>query len=108
MGKPSRDKGRLGQREFKLLLGDRDWSVMETGCGNNVEDIWGTDPDGKTWSIEVKNCKTINFTPFMAQARKNAAKSRKPWMLACKIPGTRAWLVLRQGDFPQIWKEKTP
>lgn len=104
MGKMQRDKGRRGQLEARLLLQDRDWHVAELNAGTSVADFWATDPNGKTWSVEVKNAVSMNIRAWRKQAREQAGPL--PWMLVCKIDGTSSWLVLRQGERPVVWHNK--
>lgn len=104
-GKATRSKGRRGQTAAANLLRDRDWSVADLSAGIASEDILATDPDGKSWAVEVKNCASI--TPaHLKQAMEQAKKRRLPWMLLNKIAGTACWLVRRQGIDPVVWGEK--
>jgi hypothetical protein len=101
----SRRKGRAGESEAKNLLLDRDWDVADLTAGCSTEDFWATDPDGVTWSVEVKNRKVISIPQFKAQAVKNAGK--KPWMLMIKLEGLGEWLIVRKGMKSTVWKVKT-
>jgi len=105
MGLRERNKGRRGQRAAKTLLGDRDYVVIETNAGEAVEDLIA-EKDGESWCVEVKNHKLINIPKFLAQARAQAAKRKKKWMLLCRIDGTREWLIMRQGEWSQVWRER--
>jgi len=105
MGKMQRNKGRRGQTEAFNLLRDRDWNVVETTSGQEVEDAVAIDPNGQAWSVEVKNTVAIQIRLFLAQARRQAKERKLPWMLMAKIDGGFGWLVLRQGERKgQIWK----
>lgn len=105
MSKAQRDKGSRGQTAAKHLLLDRDWTVISTTAGIKTEDIVATDPSGKTWSVEVKNC--VNITQaHKLQAMEQAAKRKLPWLLMNKIAGSTGWLIQRQGGYPVIWYEK--
>lgn len=105
MGKPSRDKGRKGQREAKELLADRDYEILaDTSSGLSTDDLVVKCPLGKIYSVEVKNTKSINIAAFRKQAITNA--KRNPWILVCKIDQTSSWLVLQKGARPVVWHEK--
>ena len=104
MGRMQRNKGARGQREFANMLRDRDWSVDDTRTGKSCEDIIAVDPDGVTWSVEVKNTKII--TPEHEQQARRQAKARGlPWMLANHLHNTRAWLIRRNDGYIGIWKD---
>jgi len=101
----ARAKGRKGQREANELLTDLDWSVAELNAGTAVEDFIAVDPDGKSWSVEVKNTVVITAA-HRKQAQTQAKKRRLPWLLINKIAGTSSWLIQRQGLRPTVWHEK--
>lgn len=102
MGKASRDKGRRGQSAATDLLTARDWTVAELNAGKISEDLLATDPDGRTWAVEVKNTRNWLST-YLTQAREQAKARRLPWMLMWHIPGTSEWLVMRQGRQAVVW-----
>lgn len=104
-GNRSRGKGRRGQATFANMLSDRDWIVHELNAGKSAEDFIATDPDGKTWSIEVK-CTDNIMKAHVWQAQNQGKRSRKPWLLASKLFGTRCWLIRRQGMDPVVWRDK--
>lgn len=104
-GKASRNKGAKGQREFKALLSDRDWVFDAITAGISAADLIGTDPTGRTWCIEVKNCAGI-LPAHKKQAMDQGKSRRLPWLLASKIAGSSSWLIQRQGEAPQVWHEK--
>jgi len=107
MGKPSRDKGKRGQREFKLLLQEQDWTIMESRAGAEEEDFLGISPDGKVYSIEVKNCVCIDQRKFRAQAKKQAdARKNTKWLLACAIDGFKNTFLIITSDKCTIWRSK--
>ena len=99
----SRRKGRDAQAEFGNLLRDRDWEVDDTRAGMEIEDIIAIDPNGCTWSVEVKSTRNI-YVGHIEQARRQAKKRKLPWMLSNKIFGSKYWLVRRQGESPVLWK----
>lgn len=101
-GKATRAKGRRGQQECANLLRDRDWVVSELNAGKQGEDYIAQDPDGKTWSVEVKNTVDIQRA-HRRQAMKQAERSKLPWMLCSKIAGTSDWLIQRQGMRCVVW-----
>lgn len=101
----SRAKGRRGQQEASNLLRSRDWTVAELNAGTAAEDFVAVDPDGKAWSVEVKNTKSITTT-HRDQAMRQAKVRKLPWLLISKIAGTSSWLIQRQGDKPVVWHEQ--
>jgi len=105
MGKSQRNKGRAGQLAARHLLEGRDWSVHELNGGTSVADFVATDPQGRTWSIEVKNAVSMNVRAWRKQASGQAG--RLPWMLVCKIDGTKSWLVMRQAERAAVWHEES-
>lgn len=104
MSAASRNKGRKGQREAGELMRSRDWKVAELNAGTVAEDFIAVDPQGKSWSVEVKNTVAITEA-HRKQAMTQAAKRRMPWLLVSKISGTSCWLVQRQGEKPVVWGE---
>ena len=108
MSKAQRDKGRRGQTAAEHLLKDRDWIVDQITAGIKREDIVATDPNGKAYSVEVKNCLSITTT-HRHQAMRQAKERGLSWMLMSKIAGTTSWLI-QQGDAAGIrifvWSEK--
>ena len=54
-GRMSRNKGARGQSEFKAMLLDRDWAVDTLSAGIQSADLIATDPQCRTWLVEVKN-----------------------------------------------------
>lgn len=106
MGKASRDKGAKGQSMATRLLRERDYIVDPISAGLKREDLIATAPEGKKYSVEVKNCRIISMT-HRHQAITQARERKLLWMLMSKIAGTSAWLIQRQGCYPVIWHEKT-
>lgn len=108
MGLMQRRKGRMAESAFKRILLDRDWTIdADMSAGVRSADLLATDPDGKTWLIEVKSHKILNLPYFEAQARRQAKEAKKPWMLAAKLTGYNAWLITRQGDATvYLWRGK--
>jgi len=104
MGKMERNKGRAGQLAARHMLEDRDFVVHELNGGTSVADFVATDSDGRTWSVEVKNAVSMNVRAWRKQAVAQAGKL--PWLLVCKVDGTKSWLVLRQGERAAVWHEK--
>lgn len=101
----ARAKGRKGQKEANALLTSRDWSVAELNAGTAVEDFIAVDPNGKSWSVEVKNTAAI-AAAHRKQAIEQSKARRLPWLLISKIAGTSSWLVQRQGERPVVWHEE--
>lgn len=104
-GKSSRAKGVRGQGEFSNMLRDRDWMCDQLTSGLSTGDLIGTDPTGKTWLVEVKNCAGI-LPAHKKQAIEQGRDRRLPWMLASKIADSSSWLIQRQGDVPCVWHSK--
>ena len=105
MGKAARAKGRRGEAQAIALLMDRDYVVADLTAGKAGEDLLATDPDGKTWAVEVKMTKAIT-TIHRRQAMEQARNRRAAWMLLSHIDGTSSWLVQRKGHSPVVWSNK--
>lgn len=104
-GLTSRRKGRRGETTAKRLLRDREYTILaDTTAGIATDDLVVKDPEGRVWSVEVKNQKSINPSNFRKQARENAGRNH--WMVLAHIDGTSAWLVLRPAARPTVWYEK--
>lgn len=101
----SRNKGARGQSEFKAMLLDRDWSVDNLSAGIQSADLIATDPQCRTWCVEVKNVAGI-LLAHKKQAMEQGRIRRLPWMLASKIAGSSSWLIQRKGELPQVWHDK--
>ena len=100
----SRRKGRRGESEFKNLLKEKDWVVHDLTSGDKCEDFIATDPRGRTWSVECKNTIILKILDFLKRARHNAKRSKKPWLLAMKLPRhDSSWLIYRKGRKPTVW-----
>ena len=97
-----RAKGRRGQQMAADVLRNLDWSVAELNAGTVAEDFIAVNPDGVSYSVEVKNTKSIT-TLHREQAMRQAKARKLPWMLMSHIAGTSAWLVQRQGCKPTVW-----
>lgn len=104
-GKASRAKGARGQSSFKSMLLDRDWTVDSITCGIAAADLIATDPTGKPWCVEVKNCAGI-LPAHKTQAMRQGRDRKLPWMLASKISESSSWLIQKQGETPQVWNQK--
>lgn len=104
-GAATRNKGRRGQCEAKILLYEHDWVVNELNAGEQAADLIAVDPDGRAWMVEVKNTLNIEMQ-HRRQARSQADKKRMPWMLMSKIAMTPYWLVQRQGMRPVVWETR--
>lgn len=106
-GKRVRSKGREGERLAKLLLKDRDYTIIaDTSAGLSTGDLIVESPDGTRYDVEVKNRNAIHVSMFIGQARKNAEKSKSAWMVLAKIEGSSSWLVMRKGQKPDVWHMK--
>jgi Holliday junction resolvase-like predicted endonuclease len=107
-GKTIRDKGRKGEREAKLLLQDKDYTILaDTTAGLSTGDLLVRSPDDITYDCEVKNRRILNISEFVGQARKNSAKNKTEWMVMAKIDGTSSWLVLAKNKLPVTWHMKS-
>lgn len=106
MGLFQRRKGARGQSAARALLEGRDWVCDPIACGVKREDLVVTDPTGRAWSCEVKRHRLIDVGRFTTQARGQAKSRRLPWLVLAHVPGSRSWLVLRQGERPQLWHEQ--
>lgn len=105
MSKMQREKGRKGQCSFKNLLLDKDWVVDSIACGLKNEDLVAYPPGySEGFSIEVKHHELIDLKKFLTQAKEQAKKQNRPWMLAIRLPlFPGRWLVLRKDEEPCIW-----
>lgn len=101
-GKATRNKGKAGEREAKALLASRDWIVHDLENGMQNADMLASDQNGIVWSVEVKNCASIQ-SAHRKQAMEQASRTRTRWMLLSKITGTSSWLVQRQNERPVVW-----
>lgn len=106
MGSMSRRKGAKGQGVFARMLRDRDWTCDQLTAGLSTADMVATDPSGKTWLVEVKNCSSITAV-HKTQAIEQGRLRRMPWLLACHIADSSSWLVQRQHEKPEVWHQKT-
>ena len=102
-GKRARRQGRDGETEAKNILLSRDWVIADLSSGLSCEDLLGTDPDGISWSIEVKATAAITIK-HREQAMRQAEKRKARWMLMSKILQTSSFLVQRQGHMPTVWR----
>ena len=101
-GLKTRNKGKRGEREAKALLAFRDFVVHDLENGQENEDMLATDCNGIVWSVEIKNTMNI-MIGHRRQAKKQADKSKKRWLLMNKIHNTSSWLIQRQGELPSVW-----
>ncbi len=104
MGASQRAKGRRGEARAESLLADHDYATFDNACGKEGCDLVAV-KDGVTWAVEVKDCVTL----AVAAWRRQAIRQRKPgtrWMLVMHIPGSKEWLVMRQGLASVVWREK--
>ena len=102
MGMMSRRKGAAGQGIFAAMLRDRDWTCDQLTSGLATADMVATDPAGKTWLVEVKNCASITLA-HKRQAIEQGKLRRMKWMLASHIAGSSSWLVQGEGRLPMVW-----
>lgn len=75
MSRSQRDKGRRGESAARRLFQDHDYEVFARPRGESGDDFTAIDKDGKAWSVEVKNTKSIMFS-MLCQAKRNAPKGR--------------------------------
>ena len=101
-GKYARNRGRRGQTAAANILRSRDWTVADLSAGVECEDIIATDPDGRTWSVEVKNTRAHTIQ-HISQANEQARRRKLPWMLMWHRHGSSEWFVFRQGQKTQVW-----
>jgi hypothetical protein len=74
MASRSKRKGKDGEVGALLLLKNNGWYVANTEVqGLAGDDIFARDPNGKWWSIEVKNT-TAYHPKFTAQARRQGVE----------------------------------
>ena len=88
MGKASRDKGKVGEREVANILISLGFPARRTAqyCGNtgDASDVVGVDG----FHLEVKRCETIRLPEWIAQAERDCGgkipvvlfrRSKEPW-----------------------------
>ena len=100
----SRAKGRRAESRAADILADHDYVVHDMTCGKATCDLTAT-KDGITWAVEVKDCVTLAIAAWRRQAIRQR-KAGERWMLLMHVPGTREWLVMRQGERSMVWEEK--
>lgn len=100
-GASSRARGKRGESAARDLLRERDFDTDDLTDGAAVADFTAIDRNGVAWSVEAKNCKSIDVPRFVAQAKRQAG--RKRWMVLAHIEGSSSWLCLRQGEKPTVW-----
>lgn len=114
MGSSQRDKGKRGEAAARKLFADRDWEVHARPRGEGGDDFTVIDPDGKVWSVEVKNTKSINHAMY-AQCKRNCPKNRGRILAwhpsSWDMPGN-LWVLFfwPKGDRPYVrqWMGKPP
>lgn len=106
MGKFSRNKGAVGEREFCNVL--REWlgdGVMRRlgQARDEGHDIDGTDP----FAVEVKRCETLAIPKWWRQACKSAAATEQRPALAYRQNGKqwRVMVELTPEEFATIVRE---
>ena len=100
----SRAKGRIGETAAMRMWEDRDYTCEDMSCGRASCDFLAV-KDGTVWAVEVKDRAIIDMRRFRDQARANAKRGTK-WALSVHIPGTRAWIVDRQGLPVSLWHDE--
>lgn len=103
-GLRSRSKGRRGEVEARHLLEELDWTIIPLGPGSRTEDIVATDPNGTTWSVEVKSQVTWRLCEWRKQAKSNAKKRKAQWLLMCRIPNMPATFYVEDSDGCRVWR----
>jgi hypothetical protein len=74
MTQRSKRKGKRGEKGARLLLEEAGWYIAATEIqGLAGDDLFARDPEGKWWSVEVKNT-TAFHSKFIAQARRQASE----------------------------------
>lgn len=98
MGKMSRDKGKVGEREVAALLRSRGFEAqrgVQFQGGDQSQDVKHDIPG---LHIEVKRVESLNMTSAMAQAKADAASGKVPAVFHRK--SRQEWLVtLAAEDF---------
>lgn len=102
MGKPSRDKGKRGEREIAGLLRDYGYDArrgVQYHGGADSPDVVGL----PGVHIEVKRTETLSLYPAMEQAKHDAA----PWEMPVVMHRRNncEWLcVMRLDDFMKLYQ----
>lgn len=106
----SRRVGKDGERQARRHLQANQWYIANTEIsGMSGDDIFAQDPDGKWWSIEVKNAATFNYK-YIEQAQNQAASRFFEIQRALKRDGPEAKVLKALGidkftraDFFVMW-----
>ena len=105
MGKPSRDKGKRGEREIAGLLRDYGYDArrgVQYHGGADSPDVVGL----PGVHIEVKRTETLSLYPAMEQAKHDAAQDEMPVVMHRR--NNCEWLcVMRLDDFMSCIKATT-
>ena len=106
----SRRVGKDGERQARRHLEALGWYIASTEIsGMSGDDIFAQDPDGKWWSIEVKNAATFNYK-YIEQAQNQAASRFYETQHTLKANGPAAKILTALGvheftrrDFFVMW-----
>lgn len=99
-------KGNKGENEARRLLQARGFFVAHEVRGIEGPDLLAI-KDGVSWSVEVKDCVSVDVRKFRAQSiRQRPMVKADKWMLLCHLDGTREWLCMRQGEHSEVWCER--
>ena len=102
-GKTSRTRGKVGEREARNVLADRDFDVLDTSDGLAVADIIAT-KGGCTYAVEVKHCRLIDLDRFWRQAKEQAKRHHAKPLLMARLSGhPGCFLVVGYTERPTVW-----
>jgi len=110
MSNRGRIKGKNGERAIRMLLNKEGWYIAHQEIqGLAGDDFFAKDPNGKWWSIEVKNC-TAFHPKFIGQAKRQGVE--RYWSIQKKLQeGSEESEVMKflgmdtfeQGDWLVLW-----
>ncbi len=78
------------------MLESLNYTVIEANSGKLSEDFIAIDQKSVTYSVEVKNHKTINIQSFLKQTKEQAERRKiKKWLLLIRLGNGYGWLILK-------------
>lgn len=75
MSESQRRKGKAGEKAVRDLFADRDWQVFPRPRGESGDDMTVIDKDGRQYSVEVKNTRSLSSSMY-AQCKRQASSDR--------------------------------
>lgn len=106
MGKMSRNKGKVGEREFAALCREHGYDTSrtaqckgKTGDAGDVEGLPGI-------HVEVKRTETLRLWEALEQSERDAAADKRGGIpIVAHRPNKHPWIIiLKADDFMKIYK----